>query len=105
MAIFSYLTQSQVLKAVLHGDSVLFREHPELLDALVRVYFHSSSRKYNGTECWGPLKNAAEVKHHTSHVTSVYSISSCWYMSYQAEPIYYLLPFQSTLKSTLEDIN
>lgn len=49
-----------VLKAVLHGDSVLFREHPELLDALVRVYFHSSSRKYNGTECWGPLKNAAE---------------------------------------------
>ncbi|XP_062159542.1 magnesium dechelatase SGRL, chloroplastic [Alnus glutinosa] len=51
-----------VLKAVLHGDSVLFREHPELLDALVRVYFHSSSPKYNRTECWGPLKNAAEGK-------------------------------------------
>jgi hypothetical protein len=51
-----------VLKAVLHGDSVLFREHPELLDALVRVYFHSSSPKYNRTECWGPLKDAAEVK-------------------------------------------
>ncbi|XP_040998097.1 magnesium dechelatase SGRL, chloroplastic-like [Juglans microcarpa x Juglans regia] len=49
-----------VLKAVLHGDSELFGEHPELLDALVRVYFHSSSRKYNRTECWGPLKNAAE---------------------------------------------
>ncbi|KAK7840418.1 magnesium dechelatase SGRL, chloroplastic [Quercus suber] len=49
-----------VLKAVLHGDSVLFRDHPELLDALVRVYFHSSSQKYNRTECWGPLKKAAE---------------------------------------------
>ncbi|XP_040996644.1 magnesium dechelatase SGRL, chloroplastic-like [Juglans microcarpa x Juglans regia] len=49
-----------VLKAVLHGDSVLFGEHPELLNALVRVYFHSSLRNYNRTECWGPLKNAAE---------------------------------------------
>ncbi|KAG6674104.1 hypothetical protein I3842_15G025600 [Carya illinoinensis] len=49
-----------VLKAVLHGDSVLFGEHPELLNALVRVYFHSSLRKYNRTECWGALKNAAE---------------------------------------------
>ncbi|KAK9270534.1 hypothetical protein L1049_026115 [Liquidambar formosana] len=49
-----------VLTAVLHGDSVLFREHPELLDALVWVYFHSSSKKYNRMECWGPLKDAAE---------------------------------------------
>lgn len=65
--------QSQVLKAVLHGDSVLFRDHPELLDALVRVYFHSSSQKYNRTECWGPLKKAAEVK---SHIT-------CWLLSTQ----------------------
>lgn len=51
----------QVLKAVLHGDSMLFRENPELMNALVRVYFHSSSKIYNRMECWGPLKDAAEV--------------------------------------------
>ncbi|KAJ0024134.1 hypothetical protein Pint_08050 [Pistacia integerrima] len=51
---------TQVLKAVLHGDSILFREHPELMDALVRVYFHSSSKHYNRMEYWGPLKDAAE---------------------------------------------
>lgn len=54
---------------MLHGDSVLFGEHPELLDALVRVYFHSSSPKYNRTESWGPLKNAAEVKSLTTNCT------------------------------------
>lgn len=31
------------------------------MDALVRVYFHSSSNKYNRMECWGPLKDAALV--------------------------------------------
>lgn len=51
-----------VLKAVLHGDSVLIAEHPELMDALVCVYFHSSLPKYNRMECWGPLKDAAEGK-------------------------------------------
>ncbi|XVF39205.1 hypothetical protein PTKIN_Ptkin01aG0016800 [Pterospermum kingtungense] len=51
-----------VLKAVLHGDSVLFAEHPELMDALVCVYFHSSLPKYNRMECWGSLKDAAEGK-------------------------------------------
>ncbi|KAK6938347.1 Staygreen protein [Dillenia turbinata] len=49
-----------VLKAVLHGDSLLFKEHPELMDAIVRVYFHSGLQKYNRVECWGPLKDAAE---------------------------------------------
>ncbi|XP_062073139.1 magnesium dechelatase SGRL, chloroplastic [Humulus lupulus] len=49
-----------VLKAVLHGDSVLFTEHPELLDSLVRVYFHSCLQKYNKMECWGPLRDAVE---------------------------------------------
>ncbi|XP_010260412.1 PREDICTED: protein STAY-GREEN LIKE, chloroplastic isoform X2 [Nelumbo nucifera] len=49
-----------VLKAVLHGDSILFKEHPELLETLVWVYFHSSSKKYNRVECWGPLKDAAQ---------------------------------------------
>ncbi|KAK6114949.1 hypothetical protein DH2020_007218 [Rehmannia glutinosa] len=48
-----------VLEAVLYGDSDLFREHQELMDASVRVYFHSSSNKYNRMECWGPLKDAA----------------------------------------------
>ncbi|KAE8735097.1 Protein STAY-GREEN LIKE [Hibiscus syriacus] len=49
-----------VLKAVLHGDSALFVEHPELMDAFVCVYFHSSLPKYNRMECWGSLKDAAE---------------------------------------------
>ncbi|KAI9077521.1 hypothetical protein K1719_025322 [Acacia pycnantha] len=51
-----------VLKAIRHGDSVLFSEHPELLDSIVRVYFHSSSKKYNRMECWGALKDAMEGK-------------------------------------------
>lgn len=61
-----------VLEAVLHGDSPLFREHPELLDALVRVYFHSSLKKYNRIECWGPLKDAVEERprDHTQGVTA-----------------------------------
>ncbi|KAK6939954.1 LOW QUALITY PROTEIN: Staygreen protein, partial [Dillenia turbinata] len=49
-----------VLKAVLQGDSLLFKEHPELMDAIVRVYFHSDLQKYNRVECWGPLKDAAK---------------------------------------------
>ncbi|XP_073135825.1 magnesium dechelatase SGRL, chloroplastic [Henckelia pumila] len=47
-----------VLEAVLYGDADLFRNHQELMDALVRVYFHSSSLKYNRMECWGPLRDA-----------------------------------------------
>lgn len=74
---------NQVLKALLHGDSLLFREHPELLNALVRVYFHSSLKKYNRIECWGPLKDAVEVKFHMflllrmlvdCHVTIAYNV-------------------------------
>ncbi|KAK7351075.1 hypothetical protein VNO77_10242 [Canavalia gladiata] len=53
---------SLVLKAIQCGDSALFQEHPELLDSIVRVYFHSSSKKYNRMECWGPLKDAMEGK-------------------------------------------
>ncbi|KDP32897.1 hypothetical protein JCGZ_12189 [Jatropha curcas] len=49
-----------VLEAISHGDSVIFRENPGLMDALVWVYFHSSSPKYNRLECWGPLKDAAQ---------------------------------------------
>ncbi|KAJ6306914.1 hypothetical protein OIU78_022091 [Salix suchowensis] len=49
-----------VLEAVLHGDSALFTDHPELRDSLVLVYFHSSSPKYNRLECWGALKDAAQ---------------------------------------------
>ncbi|KAJ8762933.1 hypothetical protein K2173_023062 [Erythroxylum novogranatense] len=52
-----------VLKSVLHGDSLHFREHPELMDALVWVYFHSSAPKYNRLECWGQLKNAVQGRH------------------------------------------
>lgn len=49
-----------VLKALIHGDSVLFSEHPELMEARVWVYFHSNLMKYNRKECWGPLKDAAQ---------------------------------------------
>lgn len=49
-----------VLEAVLYGDSVLFKEIQELMDAIVRVYFHSSSKKYNRLECWGPLREAIQ---------------------------------------------
>lgn len=31
------------------------------MTAPVRVYFHSSSKKYNRVESWGPLKDAAQV--------------------------------------------
>ncbi|CAA0831681.1 Protein STAY-GREEN LIKE- chloroplastic [Striga hermonthica] len=51
-----------VLEAVLYGDSDIFKERQELMDALVRVYFHSSFKKYNRMECWGPLKDAARGK-------------------------------------------
>ncbi|KAG9153041.1 hypothetical protein Leryth_012302 [Lithospermum erythrorhizon] len=49
-----------VLEAVLYGDSVFFNEHQELMDALVRIFFHSRSKKYNRVECWGPVKDAAK---------------------------------------------
>lgn len=51
-----------VLEAILHGDSQFFREHPELMDAPVLVYFHSTSWKYNRVECWGALKDASQGK-------------------------------------------
>uniref|UniRef100_A0A7N0UR52 Staygreen protein domain-containing protein n=1 Tax=Kalanchoe fedtschenkoi TaxID=63787 RepID=A0A7N0UR52_KALFE len=49
-----------VLKAFVHGDVSLFKEYPELEDALVWVYFHSNIPEFNKVECWGPLKNAAQ---------------------------------------------
>ncbi|CAN0827186.1 Magnesium dechelatase SGRL, chloroplastic [Linum grandiflorum] len=49
-----------VLQSVLYGDAELFQANPELKDAQVRVYFHSSSPNYNRIECWGPLKDAAQ---------------------------------------------
>ncbi|KAL8535434.1 hypothetical protein ACS0TY_011174 [Phlomoides rotata] len=45
-----------VLKAFVHGDEDLFKYYPELEDALVWVYFHSSIPQFNKVECWGPLK-------------------------------------------------
>jgi hypothetical protein len=52
---------NKVLKAVVYGDATLFAERPELMEAKVWVHFHSSSRKYNRIECWGPLKEATKV--------------------------------------------
>ncbi|KAL5215351.1 hypothetical protein ABZP36_004503 [Zizania latifolia] len=54
-----------VLKAVVHGDALLFLEQPQLLEAKVWVHFHSSSNKYNRLECWGPLREAANAKRHS----------------------------------------
>ncbi|KAL9259419.1 Magnesium dechelatase SGRL, chloroplastic-like protein [Drosera capensis] len=51
-----------VLRAVLHGDSALFSEHPDLDEAVVWVYFHSSSAKYNRVECWGSLRDASQLQ-------------------------------------------
>lgn len=47
-----------VLKAFVHGDEDLFNNYPELQEALVWVYFHSSLPEFNKVECWGPLKDA-----------------------------------------------
>lgn len=38
------------------------------MNATVRVYFHSSSKKYNRVECWGPLKDAAKVAHNYNNI-------------------------------------
>nr|GLL49295.1 protein STAY-GREEN, chloroplastic-like isoform X1 [Ipomoea trifida] len=48
-----------VLKAFVHGDGNLLKNHPELQDSLVWVYFHSIIEEFNRVECWGPLKEAA----------------------------------------------
>ncbi|KAJ4712923.1 Protein STAY-GREEN-like, chloroplastic [Melia azedarach] len=49
-----------VLKAFVHGDGNLFNNYPELQEALVWVYFHSTIPEFNKMECWGPLKEAVE---------------------------------------------
>lgn len=49
-----------VLKAFVHGDVSLFKEYPELEDALAWVYFHSNIPEFNKVECWGALKNATQ---------------------------------------------
>ncbi|KAM7525671.1 hypothetical protein LguiA_015573 [Lonicera macranthoides] len=48
-----------VLKAFVHGDGNLFNKYPELVEALVWVYFHSNIPEFNKVECWGPLMEAA----------------------------------------------
>lgn len=50
-----------VLKAFVHGDGGLLRTYPDLEDALVWVYFHSNSPDLHSVECWGPLREAAEI--------------------------------------------
>ncbi|XP_040867130.1 protein STAY-GREEN homolog, chloroplastic isoform X3 [Glycine max] len=52
------LDTRQVLNAFSHGDKNLFKDYPELHDALVWVYFHSNISEFNKVECWGPLKDA-----------------------------------------------
>ncbi|GAB4856951.1 Staygreen protein [Ancistrocladus abbreviatus] len=59
LAISQTINNSQVLKAFVHGDEYLLNNYPELQEALVWVYFHSSLPEFNKVECWGPLKDAA----------------------------------------------
>ncbi|CAN1243648.1 Protein STAY-GREEN 1, chloroplastic [Linum perenne] len=47
-----------VLKAFVHGDGNLLNNYPELQEALVWVYFHSTIPEFNKVECWGPLVDA-----------------------------------------------
>ncbi|BFG40526.1 hypothetical protein CerSpe_268000 [Prunus speciosa] len=58
---------------IYYWDLVDFSTHPELLDALVRVHFHSNLKKYNRIECWGPLKDAVEGRQgdHTKGITAL----------------------------------
>lgn len=49
-----------VLEAFRYGDENLFKNHPELEEALVWVYFHSNVKEFNRVECWGPLREAAK---------------------------------------------
>ncbi|XP_021735943.1 protein STAY-GREEN 1, chloroplastic-like [Chenopodium quinoa] len=49
-----------VLNAFVHGDENLFNNNPELQEATVWVYFHSSIPEFNKFECWGPLKYALD---------------------------------------------
>ncbi|XP_057977983.1 protein STAY-GREEN homolog, chloroplastic-like [Malania oleifera] len=48
-----------VLRAFVHGDVNLLNNYPDLQEALVWVYFHSSIPEFNRVECWGPLEDAA----------------------------------------------
>ncbi|KAG4378938.1 hypothetical protein GLYMA_17G132800v4 [Glycine max] len=58
LSISQTINNSQVLNAFSHGDKNLFKDYPELHDALVWVYFHSNISEFNKVECWGPLKDA-----------------------------------------------
>lgn len=49
-----------VLEAFRYGDENLFKNHPELEEALVWVYFHSNVKEFNRVECWGPLREATK---------------------------------------------
>jgi hypothetical protein len=43
------------LQAFRYGDRGLFVAHPELDQAHARVHFHSTTKRYNLIEDWGPL--------------------------------------------------
>ncbi|XP_057524154.1 protein STAY-GREEN homolog, chloroplastic-like [Amaranthus tricolor] len=58
-----------VLNAFVHGDEKLFNNYPELQEASVWVYFHSSIPKFNKVECWGPLKEAMDPTSKTKMMT------------------------------------
>ncbi|XP_055820597.1 protein STAY-GREEN homolog, chloroplastic-like [Solanum dulcamara] len=59
-----------VLKAFVHGDGILLKNYPELQEALVWVYFHSTIPKFNKVDCWGPLKQASSLSFTTTTTSS-----------------------------------
>ncbi|KAL5186451.1 Protein STAY-GREEN, chloroplastic [Glycine soja] len=61
-----------VLNAFIHGDKNLFKDYPELHEALVWVYFHANNSKFNKVECLGPLKDVCAYSN-GSHV----NVRSC----------------------------
>ncbi|CAN1243649.1 Protein STAY-GREEN 1, chloroplastic, partial [Linum perenne] len=58
LVVFGVLSLDWVLKAFVHGDGNLLNNYPELQEALVWVYFHSTIPEFNKVECWGPLVDA-----------------------------------------------
>ncbi|EHA8586968.1 hypothetical protein COCNU_scaffold001223G000020 [Cocos nucifera] len=76
LAVSNSISGDKVLKAVVHGDSVLFSKHPELMEAKVWVYFHSKSKRYNRVECWGPLKNATQRTYNIRSVESQTAVAA-----------------------------
>lgn len=66
-----------VLKAFVHGDRSLFKTYPELEEALVYVYFHSSIPEFNKVQCWGRLRDAVYADHKVYDISATCNNDTC----------------------------